>query len=267
MTIDPKDLVKDIPTFDLTGKAVLVTGGNSGIGLTAAAAMAQAGASVAIWGRRADRNSAAAIALREVSSSEVVSSVVDVTVPEAVKSGFGTVIDHFGRLDCVFVNAGIGEHSPSFLEIGHDLRDRIFRTNLFGAWSTIEVSLAHMAQRAEAGDPGGSIVVNGSLAATRGFSGGEAYGAAKAALGAIVRGVAAGYGEIGVRANMICPGYIEREGSPGRYASVLSKRGPIPRYGRPAEIAGIVVYLASDAASYHNGDTITIDGGWSVDVG
>ena len=253
-------------SLDLSSKVALVTGGNRGIGLAAAAALAAAGASVALWGRDQARNTAAAALLEGLSDGSVMAARTDVTDPAAVRSGFARVVAELGRVDCVFANAGIAEHAASFLDITDASRDRVLQTNLLGAWSTIGAALAHMVDRHERGDPGGSIVVNGSLAVARGLSGGEHYAVAKAGLGALVRGVASGYGRFGVRANLVCPGYIERDGMPGRFASQLAERGPVPRYGRPAEIAGIVVYLASDASAYHNGDTITIDGGWSINV-
>lgn len=255
-----------VRSFDLGGKVALVTGGNRGIGLAAAAGLATAGASVALWGRDETRNASAAALLEDLATAPVLADRVDVADATAVRSGFERVVTEFGRIDCVFSNAGIAEHAASFLDITDDSRDRVLQTNLLGAWSTVGAALSHMVDRHERGDPGGSIVVNGSLATARGLSGGEHYAAAKAGLGALIRGVAAGYGRFGVRANMVCPGYIERDGLPGRFASKLAERGPVPRYGRPAEIAGIVVYLASDAAAYHNGDTITVDGGWSINV-
>ena len=261
-----REAVAAVGSSDLRGKVALVTGGNRGIGLAAAAALGAAGASVALWGRDEARNAAAATLIADRAAGRVLADQVDVADPAAVRAGFGRVVDDLGRVDCVFANAGIAEHAASFLDITDESRDRVLQTNLFGAWSTVGAALSHMLERHEQGDSGGSIVVNGSLAAARGLSGGEHYAAAKAGLGALVRGVAVGYGRFGVRANMVCPGYIERDGAPGRFASELAERGPVPRYGRPADIVGIVVYLASEASAYHNGDTITIDGGWSINV-
>jgi NAD(P)-dependent dehydrogenase (short-subunit alcohol dehydrogenase family) len=248
--------------FDLTGKVALVTGGNSGIGLAAANALARAGAAVAIWGRGAERNERAAAEL-SADGATVFADTVDVVAPEQVRAGFDRVVSHLGRVDCVFANAGTGDHAASFLDITAEMRDALLSTNLGGAWETVACAVRHMVGRAADGDPGGSIIANGSLSVFRGLRGGEHYGASKAAMSVVMKGIAVEYGRFGVRANTVCPGFIEKDGRPGRFEAALVERGPIPRYGRADEIGGIIVYLASDAASYHTGDVITIDGGWT----
>jgi NAD(P)-dependent dehydrogenase (short-subunit alcohol dehydrogenase family) len=253
--------VRAVHPFDLTGRVALVTGGNGGIGLAAAFALAEAGASIAIWGRSEQRNSEAVDRLRAVTDS-VVAQRVDVNDAAAIDAGFTELVATAGRVDAVFVNAGVMVPVPTFLDITADIRQTVLDTNLVGAWQTIAAAVAHMKARAEAGDPGGSIIVNGSLSVFDGLPGGEHYGAAKAALSVVAKGVAVEYGRFGIRANTICPGFIVKDGAVPRFGAELAARGPIPRYGTPEEIAGIVVYLSSDAARYHNGDIITIDGGW-----
>jgi NAD(P)-dependent dehydrogenase (short-subunit alcohol dehydrogenase family) len=251
--------------FDLTGKVALVTGGNGGIGLSAALALARAGAAIAIWGRSDARNAAAEEQLRSVSSAVFVQQI-DVSDPVASEIGFADLVTRAGRVDTVFVNAGIMRPVPTFLDITADIRQTVLDTNLIGAWQTMALAVRHMKDRADAGDAGGSIVVNGSLSVFDGLPGGEHYGAAKAALSVVAKGIAVEYGRYGIRANTICPGFIAKDGVPHRFGRDLEERGPIPRYGSTEEVAGIVVYLASDAASYHNGDIITIDGGWRASL-
>lgn len=248
--------------LDLTGKVAVVTGGNSGIGLATATSLAQAGAAVAIWGRRRDRNEAAADKLRTI-GPPIHAASVDISDADQVEAGFDDVLDTLGRVDCVFANAGNLIPGGPFLDITPDTRAGQFGTILEGTWRTIDCGVRHMVARAERGDPGGSIVVTGSLTTSHGAVGTAHYGAAKAALIGIVKSVAIEFGRHGIRANVINPGYIAKDDGSQPFADELARRAPIPRYGRPAEIAGMVVYLASDAAAYHTGDVITIDGGWT----
>lgn len=251
--------------LDLTGKVALITGGNSGIGLATARSLAQAGAAVAVWGRRPDRNEAAASELSTIGPPVHVAEV-DVSDPAQVESAFAEVVSALGRVDCVFANAGNMIPAGSFLDIGAEVRAGQMSTILGGTWSTIEQAVRHMVARAEQGDPGGSIVVTGSLTTGHGYPGGAHFGAAKASLVGLIKSVAVEYGRFGIRANLINPGYIGKDEGARPFAEELARRAPIPRYGEPREIAGVVVYLASDAAAYHTGDVITIDGGWTSTI-
>jgi NAD(P)-dependent dehydrogenase (short-subunit alcohol dehydrogenase family) len=254
--------------FDLSGTVALVTGGNHGIGLAGAAAFAGAGADVAIWGRRAEVNEQAAASLRAL-GVRVWTDALDVAVPQDVERGFERACAELGRVDTVFVNAGVFHQAASFAELAFDDYRALLRVNLDGAFLTMRHAVAHMCARAEAGDPGGSIIVNGSLSVTHGVPGMEHYGAAKGGLAAMVKGVAVEYGGAGIRVNMICPGFIRRDWAgrpPGisPFEEMMKERCPIPRIGEPEDLGGILVYLASDASCYHTGDVITIDGGWTA---
>jgi NAD(P)-dependent dehydrogenase (short-subunit alcohol dehydrogenase family) len=125
-----------------------------------------------------------------------------------------------------------------------------------------------MVKRAEAGDPGGSLVFCGSLSMFHGITGIENYAASKAGMGAVIRGMAAELGKYGIRANSIAPGMIVTEMMKQAPQEIQDKINgffssvtPIPRTGRPEDIEGISAYLCSDASSFHSGDTLVVDGG------
>jgi NAD(P)-dependent dehydrogenase (short-subunit alcohol dehydrogenase family) len=252
--------------FDLTGKTALVTGGNSGLGLGFARGVAKAGAGVVIWGRRAESNEAAAEELRGYGAT-VLTQEVDVSDETQVESAMSEALGEVGKIDCVFANAGMSSKGPPFHEMSSEMWHELLNTNLHGAFYTLRATLAHMVERAKAGDPGGSVVVCGSLLVHIGVPGLQHYGAAKGGLMSVTRSIATEYGGYGIRANMIAPGYFE-SGLGGRSPEVMEMRekqmrekNPIPRMGNPDDLQGIAVYLMSDASAYHTGDVIVIDGG------
>jgi len=247
--------------FDLSGKIALVTGANSGLGLGMAKALARAGADVIIWGRREDRNAHAVEELRAY-GGRVAQRVVDVANERDVVEGFAAAVGEFGRVDCVIVNAGVANITP-FIEMTGSVWHDLLAVNLHGAFYTCREAARHMTKRAEAGDPGGSIILNGSLAIFAGVPGMEHYATAKGGLNSMSKGLAVELASQGIRVNVICPGYFASdlgdEESP--MAAALLQSIPVGRIGRVDDLEGIVVYLASDLSSYHTGDTITIDGG------
>lgn len=253
--------------FDLSGKAALVTGGNRGIGLGMARALAQAGADVAIWGRDPAVN-AEALALLEVEGAgRMAAFAVDVTEEAAVVAAMGDTVSAFGRLDSCFANAGVGAAAQSFQDMSTEIWRRNLSVNLDGAFWTMREAVKHMVDRAKAGDPGGSIIGVASLVARMGAPRNQAYAVTKAGLGGLTRGIAVEHARYGIRANAVLPGWIATEMTEGLQQSEVFNekaigRVPMRRWGAPEDFGGIAVYLASDAARFHTGDEILIDGGY-----
>ncbi len=255
--------------FDLTGKVVLVTGGNGGIGLGMASAMAQAGASLAVWGTNKGKNDAAIEALKADGAGDAKAWQVDVSDEKAVEAAMADTISHFGRVDSVFANSGIGRISGPFEEMSTDDYRAILAVNLDGAFFTLRAAGRHMVERAKAGDPGGSLVGIASLAAVEGAARNQHYSASKAGLAAIMRGIAVEYGRYQIRGNSILPGWIATdmtEGAQGNdiFTNKVISRVPARRWGTIEDFGGVAVYLASDASSFHSGDTFIIDGGYAI---
>jgi NAD(P)-dependent dehydrogenase (short-subunit alcohol dehydrogenase family) len=253
--------------FDLSGKVALVTGGNSGIGLGFAEGIAQAGGAVEIWGRNPEKNERAVAALARHGGA-VRSRLVDVGCEAEVVAGIADAIAHFGRLDTVFANAGIGGESP-FTDFPTETFRKVINVNLEGVFWTLREASRHMVERAKAGDPGGSLVAVSSLATHNGARGNQAYAASKGAILAMVKGCAAEFAAQGIRVNAILPGWIltdmtrQVEHEPF-FVERIIPRVPTRRWGKPEDFSGIAVYLASDASAYHTGDMIYIDGGWAL---
>lgn len=252
--------------FDLTGKVALVTGGNGGIGLGMAEALAQAGADIEIWGTNAEKNARAAEQLK-THGTRVSARVVDVSKEDEVVAAMTAAVTQFGRVDACFANAGVSHRWSSFLDIGGEGYRRVMSINLDGVLWTLREACRHMKARAEAGDAGGSVAVVSSMGAIWGTPRNEDYSASKAAVIALTNGIAVEFARYGVRANAILPGWIETDltaqaqGSTKFNEQVIG-RVPMKRWGRPEEFGGIAVYLASDASSFHTGDSIVIDGGY-----
>jgi NAD(P)-dependent dehydrogenase (short-subunit alcohol dehydrogenase family) len=257
--------------FDLTGKVVLATGANSGIGLGFLQGCAKQGADVVVWGRRADKNAEALQALQALGAPRAFAQEVDVADEAAVDSAFTAAVEKMGRVDCVFANAGFTSRAASFPDMTSDQYHGLLNTNLHGAFYTLRAATRHMRTRAQAGDRGGSIVACGSLSIFHGIQGMEHYGAAKGALAAIIKGIAVEMGQYGVRANMIAPGLILSgfmEGASKEQTDALIKQfsaiTPLGRVGQISDIEGPAAYLASDASSFQTGDILIIDGGRMV---
>lgn len=253
--------------FDLSGKVALVTGGNRGIGLGMAEALAQAGAEVAIWGRDAKRNDEAVAHLSKYGKTR--GYAVDVALEQSVDDAFAATLRDFGRVDTVIANAGIGAAAPSFSEMPTETYRKVLSVNLDGVFFTLRAACRHIVERAKNGDPGGSLVGLASLAAIEGQARGQHYAATKGAVVSMMKAIAVEHARYGVRANAVLPGWIATDmtefpqQSPV-FAEKVITRVPSRRWGKPEDFGGIAVYLASDASSYHSGDLFVIDGGYAI---
>ena len=254
--------------FDLTGRVALITGGNGGIGLGMAEALAQAGADVVIWGTNEGKNAAALERLRSV-GGRVEARRVDVSQEQQVVDETAWAVENFGRLDTVIANAGIGKSARSFAEFDTETYRRVLAVNLDGAFWTLREAAKHMVERANRGDKGGSLIGVASTAAIEGAARNQAYAASKGGLVSMLKAIAVEHARYGVIANGILPGWIATEMTKHAqhnptFAEKVLPRVPVRRWGEPSDFGGIAVYLASDAARYHTGQMLVVDGGYTI---
>lgn len=251
--------------FDLTGKVALVTGGNGGIGLGFVAAMAAAGADIALWGTNADKNAAAAERVK-AAGRRVLALTCDVGEEAQVVEAFARTVDTLGRVDGCFANAGVsGRGAVAFRDMPVDEWRRVQRVNLDGVFYTFREAARHMVERGE----GGVLVGTASLAAIEGAPRAEHYAASKGAVISMVRSLAVEHARHGIRAHAVLPGWIAtdmtaRKTGDSRFHDAVMPRIPMRRWGTGDDFGGIAVYLMSDASRYHTGDTFVIDGGYSL---
>jgi hypothetical protein len=251
--------------FDLTGKVALVTGGNSGIGLGMAEAIAQAGADIVIWGTNAEKNAAAKAQL-DKTGRKIVALQCDVGDEAAVEAAFAQTLDAVGRVDGCFANAGVsGRGQKSFLDMSTEEWNRVLRVNLHGAFYTFRTAARHMVARGG----GGVLVGTASLAAIEAAPRGEHYAATKGGIISMVKAMAVEFARHDIRAHAILPGWIATNMTANATSNEVFRnkvltRVPMRRWGVGADFGGIAVYLMSSASRYHTGESFVIDGGYSL---
>lgn len=258
--------------WDMSGKVVLVTGGNAGIGLGFARGIARAGGDVVIWGRRQEKNQEAAAELAGF-GVRVLPQAVDVSDESQVVEAMAEAVAKMGRVDGVIANAGIMKHVGNFLEMTSEDYHGLLAINQHGVFHVAREAARHIKQRWDAGDQsGGSILFCASLSAVTGSPGMQHYNAAKGAMASMMRGIAADLGRFGIRANTVCPGYTVSEtvidpGPDHPLGKQVRERTPMGRFGTPEDFEGIGVYFMSDASRFHTGDLVKVDGGWMANAG
>lgn len=249
--------------FDLRGRVVVVTGGNGGIGLGMARALAEAGADVAVWGRNEDKNERARAELAEIGTG-VAALRCDVADEAQVEAAFAATVDTFGKVDSLIANAGIGGYSP-FPQMSLDEWRRVTSVNLDGAFLSLRAAARHLVERGE----GGSLVAVSSTSAVHGAPAMQHYAGTKAALLAVMRGLAVELARHRIRCNTIMPGWTESEMlDPGtsspKFVEATVRRTPVRRWGVPADLGPAAVFLADPTNTFHTGDCLVVDGGYTV---
>jgi NAD(P)-dependent dehydrogenase (short-subunit alcohol dehydrogenase family) len=242
-------------------QVVLITGSADGIGWATAQRFAAAGYAVALLDLRLEAAQERAKQL----GGGCLAVPCDVSTEKEVKDAVGAVLNHFGRLDAVINNAGIGNQHLPTLEQSTESFEQILRIHLSGTFM-----ISREAARAMLKAQAGAIVNLSSIAGITGLPRRNAYGAAKAGIVAMTRSMACEWAVHGIRVNAVAPGFVatelvrklENDGSVN--VSKLESRIPMGRLARPEEIAETIFFLCSPAASYITGSVLSVDGGWAA---
>ena len=252
--------------FDLTGRGVVVTGGNGGIGYGMARALLASGAGVAIWGSNPEKTERARASLAQEcgDAGRVHAFVCDVGDEAQVDRSFDASVQALGRVDSCFANAGVSSKGTLLTDLSLEEFRRVQRINVEGVFLTFRAAARHMAQHGQ----GGSLVATASTAAVEGAARNSHYGASKGAVTAFVRALAVELARHKIRVNSILPGWIvtdmtERSVQNPKFAEAVLPRIPARRWGEIDDFGGIAVYLASDASAYATGEQFMIDGGYT----
>ena len=243
---------------DLTNKVALVTGGSRGIGAATARRLAADGATVAIsYNASPDAADAVVKAITDA-GGQAAAFQADASSADASAALVSDVVERFGRLDILVNNAGVYE-TNAVHETTDAQFDANFDVNVGGVFATTRAAASTLSD-------GGRIVNIGSIVANRGMPGNSAYGASKAAVGALTRSWAKEFGGRGITVNTVDPGPIDTDMNPGDpeknpYAETMAGMTALGRYGTADEIASVIAFLASDDAAYVTGSAIAVDGG------
>ena len=243
-----------------SGKVALITGGSSGIGLATAQALEAAGAKVVINGRNPETLQTASASL----NGNHLAVRGDVSKFADLEQLFQRTVDHFGKIDILFVNAGVIKMAP-LDQVDESFYDWHFNINVKGAYFTVQKALPHL-------NDGASIILITSITNQLGFAGASVYSATKAALRSFARTFSAELIGRGIRVNAVSPGPISTpiygklempKEALDAFASGMQERIPLKRFGQPEEIAKAVLFLASEDASFIVGAELAVDGGFT----
>jgi NAD(P)-dependent dehydrogenase (short-subunit alcohol dehydrogenase family) len=252
------------PLVDLKGRVVVVTGGSAGIGLGIARGVVRAGGAVALWARRLDRAEQAAAELVDLGGTAL-AVACDVAEEAQVEAAMARTLERFGRLDALVANAGIGARRTPVTELSLTEWRSVLAVNLDGAFLSLRAGARQLIEQAE----GGSLVAVSSTAAIHGPARQSPYAASKTALLGLVRSLAVELARHRIRVNALLPGWTETELTApaladARFVAVTTQRTPVRRWATPADFEAVGAFLCHPAIAFHTGDTLVVDGGYTV---
>jgi len=256
-------VVPVLPRFDIQGQVALVTGAARGLGRAIALALAAAGADVAL-GLRDESQDAGVAAEVEALGSRALPLQMNMAQPGQIGPAIDAVVAEFGRLDVLVNNAGIAPRNPAENVREEDL-DATLAVNLKGTFLASQAAGRVMIRQES-----GRIISIGSQAGVVALPGESVYCMTKAAIAHLTRCLAVEWGKYGITVNAVAPTFIRTPGTepalsdPEFRADVIERIAALHRIGEPIEVAGVVVFLASPAASLITGETILVDGGWTA---
>ena len=251
-----------VEIFDLTGKVAMVTGSTKGLGENSAMALAKAGADVAVCGRNTTNLKRVSDAIKALGRDSG-GFVLDVTSKNSVHDGVDEILKHFGKIDILMNNAGLNHREP-VLDYPEEAWDLVINTNLKGYFLVAQAVAPHMLDRGY-----GKIINMGSILGKIALPNQLAYASAKGGVEQMTKVMALEWAKQGVRVNAIGPTYFETEmvtpirNDPERF-NFINERTPMGRWGYLPEMEGIVIFLAAPASDFITGQTIYIDGGWTI---
>lgn len=248
--------------LDLTGRVALVTGASRGIGKAIALLLASSGAAVVVNYRGSEAEAHAVVAAITEAGGKAIAAQADVSDVQAHESLIKTTVDAFGRLDILVNNAGITRDNL-LLRMKPEEVDDVLNTNLRGVILLTKAALRPMMK-----NKWGRVISMSSIIGLTGNAGQANYAAAKAGLLGFTKSLALEMASRNITANAICPGFIETDMTANALNDDLRaqaiQRVPLGRLGTSDDVAQAVVFLASDAASYITGQTLAVDGGWTM---
>jgi len=248
----------------LDSRVTLITGGGSGIGRATALACAEEGNRVIVADSDVEGGEETQRQIED-RGGQALFIRTDVSRTADVEALFSQAVQQFGRLDCAFNNAGIEGESVALAESTEEVWDRVLGVNLKGVWLCMKYELRQMLKQGS-----GAIVNNASFLGLVGSSSNPAYTASKHGVVGLTKSAALAYAKSGIRVNAVCPGLVQSPLTDRKFASFPERRDaaiarhPIGRLGTTKEIAAVVVWLFSDAASFVTGHSLAVDGGYVI---